>query len=150
MGDTQLWAELALISEVSYIPESMATYRFLDESCSRSKDQRKYLRFWKSAHEMKLYLCEKYKLSENIRREEESAWCDTTLRLAFNERNTELALEVRKKKQTFTWEEWLRYFGAKHLAVYYICRVAALFRNLFIRENDSFLQDWSSGILRNL
>ena len=29
MGDTQLWAEMALLSEVSYIPESLATYRVL-------------------------------------------------------------------------------------------------------------------------
>ena len=131
MGDTQLWAELSLISEVSYIPESLATYRILPESASRSKDLKKSLRFWQSAYEMRLYLCDKHKLSEDIRRKVESAWCDFSLKLAFYERNAKLALEVKKKKQTFTCKEWLRYFGAKYLVVNYLCRIEALPRKLF-------------------
>jgi glycosyltransferase involved in cell wall biosynthesis len=141
MGDTQLWAELSAISEVSYIPESLATYRILPESASRSKDLKKSLRFWKSACEMRLYLCDKYKLSEIIRNKVESFWCDCSLRLAFIERNGKLAFEVKKKKQKFTWKEWLRYLGAKYLVVNYICRMAAFsrdsFRNLLLaKRND--------------
>lgn len=131
MGDTQVWAELTLISVVTYIPECLGTYRILDDSVSRSTDQRKQWQFWKSAYEMRLYLCQKHKLSENIRREVETAWCNASLRLAFHERNGDLALEVKNKKQNFTWEEWLRYYGARNLAFYYVCRVAALFRSLF-------------------
>ena len=134
MGDTQLWAELSLISVVTYIPESLATYRFLDESASRSKDPKKHFRFWKSAYEMRLYLCNKHKLSENIRRKSESLWCETSLRLAFHERNADLALQVKRKKQTFTWKEWLRYFGAKYAAFHYGCRAGATFLNLFRKK----------------
>ena len=131
MGDTQLWAELSVISEISYIPESFATYRILPESASNSKDLKKYLRFWKSAYEMRLYLCDKYNLSESIRKKVEPFWCDCSLRLAFFEGNGKLASEVKKKKQKFTWKEWLRYFGAKYLVVNYLCRIAALTRDLF-------------------
>ena len=135
MGDLQLWAELSLIAEVAYIPESVATYRVLDESASRSKDPIKYLRFWKSAHEMRLYLCNKHKLSESVRKEESALWCDRSLRLAFLERNAKLASEVKEKKPTFTWQEWLRYFGARHLVFYYVYRVAVLGRNVYRKEH---------------
>jgi len=138
MGDIQTWAEISLISEISYLPESLATYRVLDESASRSKDKRKIFRFWKSDAEMRLYLCDKHQLSENIRKKIELDWFDRSLRLAFHERNASLADEVRSKKKTFTWEEWIRYYGARNLAFHYVYRVAAIFRNLF-REKDNEL-----------
>lgn len=138
MGDFQLWIEIALISKVAYILESLATYRALDESASNSKDQIKRLRFWKSYYEMRLYLCDKHKFSEDIRKDAEAAWFDKTLQLAFYERNAELASEVRKKKQTFTWKEWLRYFGAKHFAIHYACSAAIPLLNLFKKQQDLF------------
>ncbi len=69
-----------------------------------------------------------------MRRIEVSRWCDISLRLAFRERNADLAMEVKKRKQTFTWKEWLRYLGVKYLAFYYACRGAALLRNLFRQQ----------------
>jgi glycosyltransferase involved in cell wall biosynthesis len=138
MGDAQLWAELAAISGVSYIPESLGTYRFREESASRSKDPIKYFRFWKSVYECKLYLCDKYNLSESVRREYEATWCDRALRLAFHERNVALALEVKKKKQTFTWEEWLQYVGAKYLAIHYGYRGGTLLVGLFIKCHNQW------------
>ena len=137
MGDTQLWAELSLISTVSYIPETLATYRVLDESVSKSKDPTRLYRFWKSVAEMQLYLYDKHKLSENIRKNAESLWYDRTLRQALHERNADLALKVRKKKQMFTWKEWLQYYGAKHLVFYYFYRVAASFLSL-LRKGHKF------------
>lgn len=136
MGDLQLWTEIALISKVAYITESLATYRSLDESASNTRDQKKHLRFWKSYHEMKLYLCDKHGFPEDIRKEAEAAWFDKTLQLAFYERNAELALEVRKKKQTFTWKEWIRYFGAKHFTIYYGVCAAIQFLNLFKKKQQ--------------
>jgi hypothetical protein len=68
----------------------------------------------------------------------EADWCDSSLRLAFHSRNAVLAEEVRRKKKTFTWEEWLRYYGAKYLAFYYVCRLAAFFPNLFIKANTEW------------
>jgi len=139
MDDTQIWAEVALISEVSYIPESLATYRLLDESVSRSKDPIKQWQFRKSGSEMRLYLCDKHKLSENIRRKQESAWCFYSLRLAFYTRNAELADEVRRKKKAFTGKEWVLYYGARNLAFHYVCHLAAFFRNLFRKEHKQWL-----------
>jgi hypothetical protein len=134
MGDAQLWAELAAISTVSYIPESFGTYRMREESGSRSKDAIKDFRFWKSAFEMKLYLCDKYNLSDNMRREYELAWCDKSLRLALHSRDPQLAEEVRRRKKTFTWKDWIRYYGAKHMTFCYFYRLVALIRASFRKD----------------
>jgi glycosyltransferase involved in cell wall biosynthesis len=133
MGDTQLFAELALISKVSYYPESLATYRIHDESATRSRDPKRVARFQQNASEMKLYLCDKHGLSASIRRRFESDWCNSSLFLAFFERNAALAEEVRKKK-TFTFKEWLLYYGAKNLMLNHFLRLAALCRNLLRRR----------------
>lgn len=133
MGDIQLFAELTLISEVSYYPESLATYRIHDESATRSKDPIKTARFCKSACEIKLYLCDKHKLSENIREKAELGWYDSSLRVAFYTKNKELAEEVRKKKKTFTFKELIKYYGAKNSILYYPLNLAASFSNLIRR-----------------
>lgn len=138
LGDLQIWAEISVISEVTYIPETLAVYRVIDESASRSKDPKKNLRFSKSIFEIKSYLCEKYNLPENRRRMAEASWCDSSLRLAFLERSSDLALEVRKKKQKFTMAEWLRYFGAKYIVIYYGYRLAALFLKLFRNQREQW------------
>jgi glycosyltransferase involved in cell wall biosynthesis len=134
MGDIQLFAEMTQLSAVSYYPESMATYRIHEESATRSKDLAKTARFCKSACEIKLYLCDKHELPESIRRKVESDWCDSSLRLAFHTGSAELADEVRKKKKTFTWEEWLRYYGARNSMFQYAFRLAALIRNVFRKK----------------
>ena len=131
LGDVQLWAELSLISEVIYMPECFATYRCIDESASNSLDARKRMRFSISVAEMKLYLCDKHKLPESLRRKVEMIWCEKCLYLAFYDRNTELALKVKKRKKTFTCKEWLRFFGAKYLLVQYAYLAAISLRNLY-------------------
>lgn len=131
MGDHQLWAELSLISRVAYIPKSFATYRILEESLSMSRCEKKVLQFLKNGAEMKLYLCDKHKLSEDIRKKVELRWCDYSLKLAYYEKNAKLASEVKKKKHSFTWEEWLRYFGAKYSVVRNACNLAAFLRVSF-------------------
>jgi len=136
MGDAQLFAELSLISVVWYIPECLATYRVVDESASNSKDRRKRLQFWISHSEMELYLCEKHKLSEHIRKRAESIWCEKSLYLAFLDRNAKLAMEVKRKKKTFTWKEWLRYLGARYLLIHRGYRAALLFKNLLRKPDD--------------
>ena len=139
--DTPLFAGIAAYSKIHYISESLATYRELDESVSNSKNIPKFLRFWKSHSEMQLNLCDKYNLSEDVRNKIEMVWFDKTLQLAFYERNSKMALEVKKKKQKFTWKEWLRYFGAKHFTIHYGCRLAIFLLNLFKKQQDPLSQD---------
>lgn len=134
MGDTQVWAELSLASRIAFMPESLATYRLLDESASRSNDKSKALRFELSHIEMLLYLCDKHKLPKHVRRIPESMWCRYSLRKAFHERNGLLATEVREKQPVFTWKEWLFYLGARYEVVHGTFRLAALCRDRFVKE----------------
>jgi glycosyltransferase involved in cell wall biosynthesis len=139
MGDTQLWAEIATMATVHFIPESLATYNITEESATRSKDVKKILRFSISNAELFLYLCNKYNLPSSIRFKHEAYWYDSTLRLAFHTRNVRLAEDVRRKKKKFSWEEWLLYSGAKNLFLYYFIRAAASFRRLIRRKHDQWL-----------
>jgi glycosyltransferase involved in cell wall biosynthesis len=134
LGDLQLWAEAAALSEVAYVPESLATYRVLGESASRTEDPEKSSAFGKSAAEVRLYLCDKHKLSEDLRRKCETFWYYHSLQLACYSRDARLADELRRKKKKFTVREWLWYSGAKHMTLYYLCRAEALCRKWFSRE----------------
>lgn len=128
-GDTQLWAEIAHVSHVHYIPESLATYNQSEESATRSKDGTKVLRHQINGAEIGLYLCDKYNLPLRTRNAMEDTLCNGTLRLAFHTRNAELADEVQRNKKTFTCKEWLLYYGAIYRAFHYPFRLAVLFRN---------------------
>jgi glycosyltransferase involved in cell wall biosynthesis len=138
-GDTQLWAEIANVSHVHYIPESLATYNQTEESATRSKDITKVVRLQILDAELALYLCNKYNLPSSIRNDKEAIRYNGLLRLAFHTRSAELADEVRIMKKTFTCNEWLLYYGAKNLGFHYPLRLAALFRNLFRKAYNEWL-----------
>jgi len=138
MGDTQLWTELALQTMVTYMPEAMGTYRVLKNSASRNIDSKKYYRFLKSASEMRLYLCEKHKLSDDLRQKVDLDWCDSCLRLAYLERNVNLANEVLLKKKKLNWKEWIRYYGSQNIAIHYSYRVGAFFLALLRGKNKQW------------
>ncbi len=138
LGDLQVWAEASEILKATYIPETLATYRVLEESASRSKDPKKNLRFMKSISEIKLYLCQKYQVPEKFRKKEELSWCDNSLRLAFRERNYNLASEVRKRKNKFNCKELFRYYGAKYSLIHYSYRALSLVTGFFRQKGN----DW--------
>ena len=138
-GDTQFQVEIATISQVHYIPESLATYNQTEESASRSKDITKVVRLQISDAELEIYLCHKYNLPSSIRDKKEANWFNGLLRLAFHTRRSELADGVRNKKKTFTSKEWLLYYGAKNVAFYYPLRLAASFRDFFRKAFDEWI-----------
>jgi hypothetical protein len=133
-GDTQLWAEMANISRVHYIPESLATYNQTEESATRSKDITKPVRLQIADAELGLYLCNKYNLPSDTRNVMEERKFNGFLRLAFHTKNAQLADEVRSKKKTFTFKEWLLYYGAKKRTIRYFASFAVAFRRLFIEK----------------
>jgi hypothetical protein len=122
MGDTQLWAEMSTVSQLHYLPESLATHNIVEESATRSKDIAKKLRFDVSNAELFLYLSRKHHLAAELQQKFEREWLDYSLRLAFHTKSPELADEVVGKKKTLTWREWLRYYGAHHGFIHSLCR----------------------------
>lgn len=140
MGDTQLWAELATKARLHCIPESLATYNLSEESASMSKDVKKRLRFSISVAELMLYLCNKYDLPQRLKDRYELFFAESSLRLAFHLRSGELADEARRRKKAFKLKEWFLYYGAKNLIVYYLFRLASLFRNLIRKPHVQWWQ----------
>lgn len=129
-GDTQLWAEIANISDVHYIPESLATYNQTEESATRSKDITRLLRFQISTAEIGLYLCEKHNLPPSASEEMEARRSTALLRLAFYTGDAQLAAQVREMKDTLNVKELLLYHGARNIALRYPIRMAVNFKNL--------------------
>ncbi len=138
MGDTQLWAEMATKARLYFIPESLATHNITDESATRSKNVTKALRFSISNAELFLYLCNKYNLPQRLKQKYEIYFAECSLRLAFHTRNKQLADEARSKKNTFTPEEWLLYYGAKNPMFHYPLRLAVICRNLFRKKHSQW------------
>lgn len=139
MGDTQLWAEMATKARLYYIPESLATYNNItEESATRSRDVNKGLRFSISAAELRIYLCNKYNLPRWLKDKHEQYFDECSLKLAFHSRSEELANEVGRRKKTFTFEEWLLYYGAKSSIAHYFLRIAVLFRNRLRKSHSQW------------
>jgi glycosyltransferase involved in cell wall biosynthesis len=132
MGDTQLWAEVSTRAKIGYLPESLATYRQLGESASRSGEAQRTIRFELSDCEMKLYLCDKHGLPESVRRNREVEWCRAALKLAFYEGNGDLAIEARRLKKTLSVKEWLWYGGGRSVGIKRLLLAAARCCNVFM------------------
>jgi glycosyltransferase involved in cell wall biosynthesis len=115
--DVQLWAEMAAVSKVGYITESLATYNVSENSISRPKDIGN-LRFSISMCEMGLYLCKKYGMAEDKRVERQQTLWTTSLQLACHTRNRTLAEDIRRKMSRLRPIDWFRYYAAKSSAVY--------------------------------
>ena len=136
MGDAQVWVDIAGKARIHYIPDSMATYRLLDESMTRSKDTVKNLQFEISCAEMFIYLGNKYNISSDIISGYEQNKYDDLLRLSYYTKNANLAEETRKNIKKMNYKKWFLYFGAKYTAIFYICRALLLLRNVLLKDED--------------
>jgi len=65
MGDTQLWAGLISRGKTHFFPESLATYRFLPESASRSRSYIQQQRFHCSAADLRLHIAKRHGLDKS-------------------------------------------------------------------------------------
>lgn len=117
MGDTQMWAEIAALARLHFIPESLATHNIVDDSASRSRDPIKAMRFTTSCAELAVYLCNKYNLPESTRTKAEGAWSDSLAALALLTRDAELAEKARKMSTKRGVKTWLKYYAATNYAL---------------------------------
>ncbi len=67
VGDTQLFVGLAFHSGIKYIDKSLATYRILKNSASRSADPTRLFKFQKSVEEVEIHLINKYGASQEFK-----------------------------------------------------------------------------------
>ena len=137
MGDVQLWAEIALLSQVVYMPESLATYRVVAESASNSRDKMKRLRFNRSCNEMILYLAGKHGLSERVIGRAEKDLSSTLLRMAYYGRKPDLLGDARKLRGKMSVRDYVFYCGAKSSAIYYVTRPFLYLLSRLVRNRDA-------------
>ena len=112
MEDTPLWIEVAEHSAIYYLAESLATYRIHQNSISQCTDKRQALQFKKNNTEMCLYYCQKFKVPDYIRKNHEKNWRNSTLQLAFIEKCSLLAKQVKDKYPNLSIKELIWYQGA--------------------------------------
>jgi glycosyltransferase involved in cell wall biosynthesis len=110
-GDIPLFIEIAMLSKIFYIDESLATYTVRIESRSNIRCPLEMARFVKSNMEARLYLADKYN-QEQEKEYFQQRWCGASLHLAFLERDTKLAYEVKKIEKSFSVKTWILYVGA--------------------------------------
>jgi glycosyltransferase involved in cell wall biosynthesis len=121
-GDLPRWAEISRLARIGYIDESLATYNVLPESATRSRDANKILRVRLLMKEQMLYFVDKYNLPERDRIKHEEDWCKRALKLAFYEKNRQLADEAKKRKNRISSVEWLLFWGSRNTVLNYTLR----------------------------
>ncbi len=127
MYDWQLWAEIAEVSNVGYISDSLATYNVSKGSVTRSKDVEKALRFSISGCEAGLYLAKKYGLAEGKKMGRQQALWSTSLELARHTRNKNLAEDIKREMSRMSYMDRFRYLSTRSSvinSIYMLIRVA--------------------------
>jgi glycosyltransferase involved in cell wall biosynthesis len=81
--DLPTWLELAAHTKFKYLPESLATYRIMQESISRSRDLTKRFGFLKNHYVIKKYFIKKYNVSKAIEEEFEIMYHKKKFGMAF-------------------------------------------------------------------
>jgi len=113
-GDTAMWAGMASQGSVGYIDESLATYNRHTESATRNPDKRKVLRTSIAMKEQMLYLIEKYQVADGERQRHLNDLWRRRLKLAFYEKNPDLAGEAEKQIGRLSLMERLQLWGARN------------------------------------
>lgn len=151
VGDLPLWFEISYVSDVAYIDESMATYNYLPESATKSRDHVRILRVRIFVKELILYLIHKYELPEVVRFKHEEDLFDRKLKLALYEKDPTLADEVKRRKKRLTVIDRLKILGTYNATInsilrfYYCCgrfrdkrllkdTLCQIFKNILIQK----------------
>ena len=96
MGDLALWLEISRHSKVHYLDESLATYRLLEESVSRTKDLKRLHKFHKSVYGVRFYYWEKYSKKQEIKEKLEKDYHIMLLGDAYRMNDLDLANNARR------------------------------------------------------
>ena len=113
LADLAIWLEIAANSKVKYFEETTATYRLLEESASRTKDQKKLLRFRLSVFDIRYYYWGKYSQDPDIKKKLDKIYYNTLISGAFRIRDWEIAKNaiqcMREKFMKVTFKQEIKY-----------------------------------------
>jgi glycosyltransferase involved in cell wall biosynthesis len=115
MGDTQRWLEVCRLTKVKYFPQSMATYNFLSESASQSRDPAKAFRFTEKAGELILHYLKKYPIEAEMENQVRTRVASEVLAMAYMARDRSKASfwleQLRRTADPVPLDAYLYYFG---------------------------------------
>jgi glycosyltransferase involved in cell wall biosynthesis len=97
LGDLQIKTGLAYRAKVKYLPESMATYRFMEESASHSNDPALHLAWTESCAEVHDHLCALYKVDPATKDRIRDKWTHSSLEAAYRAHDKAAALRAFRK-----------------------------------------------------
>ncbi len=113
LTDLAIWLEIAAKSKVKYFDETMATYRLLEESESRTKDWKKLLRFRLSVFDIRYYYWGKYSQDPDIKKKLDRVYYNTMISGAFRMSNLEIAKNavkcMKEKSMKITIKQKIKY-----------------------------------------
>ena len=122
--DVPLFIEVTISSKAHYIDDSLSTYTVQLDSASNIRNPARKARFVRSNIEAYLYLAEKYGYKEEKKRFEQQLH-RTNLWIAFWEKDTQLARDLRKRGWENSIKAEILYWGATSSAANSILRVIA-------------------------
>ena len=138
MGDTQLWAGLISRGKTYFFPESLATYRFLPESASRSRSYIQQQRFYRSAADLMLHLAKKHGLPESEVGYHKQKLANQDLVLALLSADKELGDTGYRSLETVTLRHWLLFLASRNILLNRIVLLAwRMKRRLYARHQKS-------------
>ena len=117
MSDLQTWLEVARVTKIKYLPESLATYYVHPESASQSRDLLKVLRFRKRTRDLILHYAEKYSCPVEIKNEARAIMALGLMRYAYEAEDSgimeELLQDTRPHFKKLPFTSMLYYYGAR-------------------------------------
>jgi glycosyltransferase involved in cell wall biosynthesis len=130
MGDTQRWLEIARLSKLKYLPDSLATHNILEESVSQSQDPAKVYRFRVRARDLILHYVAKYKLGTEVEREARAITARCLMANAYFARQRQvmpgLLQDAVGCSTPLPAENWLHYYGCKNEPLFYLAGAGLL------------------------
>jgi glycosyltransferase involved in cell wall biosynthesis len=115
MGDTQRWLEICRLTKVKYFPKAMATYNFLEESASQSRDPVKAFRFTEKAGELIFHYLKKYPIQPELEKQVRQRIGREVLAMAYLASDRDKASywlrQLRETAHTVPMDAYLYYLG---------------------------------------
>jgi glycosyltransferase involved in cell wall biosynthesis len=112
-SDLPTMLEISLKTKIKYFNYSTATYRLLEESASRTHDQRKKLNFHKATWDVRLYYWEKYSRNPERKKVIDKYFIRSILSDAYKMRDWDLVKKTKKdfieNKIKMNFKDWVKF-----------------------------------------
>ncbi len=118
VGDTPIWMDLAMHSNVRYIDESMAVRRIIEESASQTKNITKKINFIKSVFSARMHYIDKYDCSTQLKKIVQIKYNKKMLKYGYHYTDKAVSNNAYKELKDlgyiFTFDDYMFLIGSKN------------------------------------